>query len=151
VSGRGRIPLFLSLCLYLLACGPVEKARWGMDTKARQDACERIAETVGTRATGSLIGFLDDRVLWWSAAGELAELRDPRAVAPLVARAKLGGDRAERFVWAVGEIGGPQALSELRQLAVALGPSIDDTRLREAVEGAISKIERGNSGTAPAG
>jgi HEAT repeat protein len=121
----------------------VEVAQTGASVKVRQDACMQIAEVGGDQAVEVLIGFLDDDVLWYCAAHSLGQLRDSRAVEPLLAHA-VNGERATKMVWAVGEIRDPRALDKLEALDRSLRPSTEqEKRLKSAIEEAISKIREG--------
>jgi HEAT repeat protein len=142
------------LLLFLLgvsACGGggeledvAEVARHGGSIKVRQDACAQIAEVGGSEAVGVLIGFLDDEVLWYCAAHNLGQLRDPRAVDPLLVRARSGGDRVQKMVWALGEIRDRRALAELEAMDRALQPTTEqERRLKQSLEEAIEKIGAG--------
>lgn len=142
------------LSLMLVSCGGVdhspdlrevvEVAREGSSVKVRQDACLQIAEVGGDQAVEPLLGFLDDEVLWYCAAHSLGQLRDPRAVEPLLTRARSGGDRAQKMVWALGEIRDRRALPELEAMDRALQPTTEqETRLKQSLEEAIAKIGAG--------
>lgn len=122
----------------------VEVARSASSVKVRQDACAQIAEVGGSEAVDVLIGFLDDEVLWYCAAHSLGQLRDSRAVDPLLVRARGGGDRAQKMVWALGEIRDRRALAELEAMDRALRPATDqENRLKQSLEEAIAKIRAG--------
>jgi HEAT repeat protein len=121
-----------------------EVARSASSIKVRQDACEQIAEIGGSEAVEVLVGFLDDEVLWYCAAHSLGALRDPRAVEPLLARARGGGERAFKMVWALGEIRDPRALSALQEMDRTLRPTTEqDRRLKQSLEEAIAKLPAG--------
>jgi hypothetical protein len=143
--------LLVLALLGLFACGGsndledvVEVARQGGSIKVRQDACAQIAEVGGSEVVDVLIGFLDDEVLWYCAAHSLGQLRDPRAVDPLLVRARSGGDRAQKMVWAVGEIRDRRVLAELQAMDRALQPTTEqEKRLKQSLEEAIAKISAG--------
>lgn len=121
-----------------------EVARSASSVKVRQDACAQIAEVGGSEAVEVLIDFLDDGVLWYCAAHSLGELRDPRALRPLLDRAQAGGDRSFKMVWALGEIRDPQALPVLEAMSRSLQPSTEqEQRLKRTLDEAIAKISAG--------
>ena len=150
MSSTSWLVLFLAL-LGVSACGGsseledvAEVARHAGSIKVRQDACAQIAEIGGSEAVDVLIGFLDDEVLWYCAAHSLGELRDPRAVDPLLVRTRSGGDRSQKMVWALGEIQDRRALAELEAMDRALQPATDqERRLKQSLKEAIAKISAG--------
>lgn len=123
----------------------VEQARDGGNLKVRQDACSKIAETPGDTAVEALIGLLGDDEHWYCAAHGLGTRREKRAIAPLLAQLEANGPRADKYLWALGEIGDPSVLPQLLEVQRRVDVSTAEGRRVEAeITSAIIKLRRDN-------
>jgi hypothetical protein len=110
------------------------------DSRLREQAMRVLGDRRSVEAVPALIERLDDPepLLADRAAGALAQIRDPRAVAPLIDYSRRNDDaeRTARFARIVGDIGG----SEARGYLQTLESGHTDPRVRSAAREALQDL-----------
>jgi hypothetical protein len=111
------------------------------DPRVREAAIRVVGDRRSPQAVPALIARLGDprRDLADRAAGALAQIRDPRAVGPLIDFSRRTADAAHtaRFARVVGDIGGAEARGYLQTLESGHA----DPRVRAAAREALSELE----------
>lgn len=108
------------------------------DVRVREQAIRVLGDRRSREAVPALIGRLGDPdpLLAERAAGALAQIRDPRAVGPLIdySRRDSDGARTARFARIIGDVGGSEARGYLQTLESGhLDPRVR-TAAREALQ-----------------
>jgi hypothetical protein len=73
--------------------GLIKTLNYKSDPQVRRDAARLMGEIKDPRAIEPLIAALHDEKIWWSAAMALGEIGDSHAVAPLISALRFDGVR----------------------------------------------------------
>jgi hypothetical protein len=119
------------------------------DARVREHAVRALGERGATAAVPALVARLEDEDpdVVHRAVGALAQIRDPRAVKPLIDLARGGeAPQTARLARIIGDIGGPEAEGYL----LTLESGHPDGRVRRAAREALAEMATRTEGAAVA-